>query len=385
VSRRRRALLGLEAGLGHFRLASRRSRALVRHRGPKPGAYPGALALPEGAPAPEIRAVRYAPDRCEEQSIASPDALSALRVPEGEGVLWVDVRGFGDRAALERLGELFRIHPLALADAVHVPQRPKLEDFEDRHLLVTRMARLTDRRTVELEQLSLIIGPGFVITLQERPEDPVLEPVRERLRAGVGQIRRKGSDYLAYAILDAVIDGYFPVIEALGETLEDLETEVTARPRPTTLAAIHAVRRTLLVLHRVVWRQRDALNALLRDEHSPLEPSTRVYLRDALDHAVQILDAIETSRDLAIGLLELYLSTISHRTNEIMKTLTVMATIFIPLTYIVGIYGMNFDVMPELRWPWGYAFVWAVMLAVAGGLLAWFWRRGWLGDRGDSR
>jgi magnesium transporter len=385
VSRRRRPLLGLEAGLGHFRLASRRSRALVRHRGPKPGAYPGALALPEDAPAPEIRCVRYAPDRCEERPLEGADALASLRPPDAEGVLWVDVRGFGDRAALERLGEVFRIHPLALADAVHVPQRPKLEDFEDRHLIVTRMARLTDRRTVELEQLSLIVGPGFLITLQERPEDPVLEPVRERLRAGVGHIRRMGSDYLAYAVLDAVIDGYFPVIEALAETLEDLETEVTARPRPTTLAAIHAVRRTLLVLHRVVWRQRDALNALLRDEHSPLEAATRVYLRDALDHAVQILDAIETSRDLAIGLLELYLSTISHRTNEIMKTLTVMATIFIPLTYIVGVYGMNFDVMPELRWRFGYPLVWAVMLAVAGGLLAWFWRRGWLGNGDDSR
>jgi magnesium transporter len=381
MSPRRRSRL-LAAPRKILRFTSRRSRVLVRKREAGPGAPPGHLEIPAGAPPPRIRVMAYSPERCDELEIGDVETLADL-LAKHEGVLWVDVHGYGDRAVLERIRQIFGFHPLALADAVNVPQRPKVEDFDERYLIVTRLARLLEDQAVELEQLSLLIGPSFVVTLQEGMAE-CLEPVRQRLREGAGPIRRARADYLAYALLDTAVDSYFPVVEALGEELERLEDEVLESPTPRAAAGIHATRRVLLVLHRLLWRQRDALTMLLRDDTSPFDERSKLYLRDTQDHVLQILDAIETFRDLAIGLLDLYLSSISNRMNEIMKTLTIMATIFIPLTFIAGVYGMNFEHMPELAWRWGYALSLGLMAGVALGLVFWLWRRGWLGNAAGS-
>ncbi len=361
--------------VGALRFAGGRARDLFRHAPLPPGARPGTLAIPADAPPPRLHAFVYGPGRCEEHEVPDAAALAALR--DEDAVTWIDVQGFGNRAAIDKIRETFDIHPLAMADVVNVPQRSKVEDYGDRHLIVTRMARLGAEGELTLEQVSFVLGPGWLLTFQERTGD-VFDPVRERLRTGVGLLRQSGPDYLAYALIDALVDGYFPVAEALGEGLEGLEEEVMGRPSRATLARIHRVRRTLLALHRIQWRQRDALSMLARDESLPFRPEVRVYLRDVYDHAVQILDVIETYRELTVGLMDIYLSSVSNRMNQVMKTLTVMASIFIPLTFLAGIYGMNFENMPELRWRWGYYAVWGVMVGVGLALLAWFWRRGWL-------
>jgi magnesium transporter len=279
---------------------------------------------------------------------------------------------------LEEIREVLGIHPLAMADVVHVPQRPKAELHDDRLLVITQMARVAESGAVDVEQVSLILGPGFVVSFQERPGD-VFDAVRTRIRSAASRIRHSGADYLLYALIDAVIDGYFPVVEALGGVVEVLEEEVIERPSRAALTRIHATRRTLLTLHRVQWRQRDAVSSMLRDEGLPISETVQPYLRDTHDHAFQTLDAIDTYREMVVGLMDLYLSSASHRMNEVMKTLTIVATIFIPLTFMAGVYGMNFDYMPELRWQWGYPAFWASMAGLGGILLLWFRRRGWLG------
>ena len=290
--------------------------------------------------------------------------------------------GFGDWGQLEALRETLGIHPLAMADVVHVPQRPKAE-LHDRHLLViTQMAQVREPGSIQVEQVGLILGPGWVASFQEQPGD-VFDPVRKRIREASPRVRGMGADYLLYALIDAVIDGYFEVVEALGAVIDSLEEEVIDGSDRAALNRIHTTRRTLLQLHRVQWRQLDAVNTLLRNEEFPLSEAVQPYLRDAHDHTFQTLDALETFRDMVVGLMDLYLSAASHRMNEVMKTLTIVATIFIPLTFMSGVYGMNFDYMPELHWHWGYPTFWIAMLALGGGLLVWFRRRGWLGDGDD--
>jgi magnesium transporter len=347
-------------------------------RKPPPGAQPGALHVPEGAPAPQMTAMIWDADRLEERRLDGPEDVAALPLGDGR-VAWIDLDGFGDEAVLQQVGAILGIHPLALADIVHVPQRPKAEMHGDRLLVIAQMASVGAGGAIEVEQVSLVLGPGWVATFQEWPGD-VFEPVRVRIRSRTARICSEGPDYLAYALLDAIVDGYFPVVEALGAAIEELEEEVIEKPTPDTLARIHATRRTLLHLHRVQWRQRDALGSLLRADEFPFGAAVRPYLRDAHDHAFQTLDAMDTQRELVVGLLDVYLSNASNRLNEVMKTLTVVATVFIPLTFLVGVYGMNFEHMPELHWRWGYPAVWGVMLAVVAGLLLWFRRRGWLGD-----
>ncbi|HET6303310.1 MAG TPA: magnesium/cobalt transporter CorA [Myxococcota bacterium] len=356
------------------------SRIRFTRRAPPPGTRPGVLVVPEGAPKPVVRVMRYDAGQVEEKPVEDVEQLAALVV--GGGVTWIDVQGFGDPAFLERIREILGIHPLAMADVVNVPQRPKAEPYGDRYLVVTRMATMLPERRIHLEQLSLVIGPGWVATFQEDPGD-CFDPLRERIRHGLGVIRRMGADFLAYALLDAVVDGYFPVVEELGGVLEALEEEAMEDADRATLGRIHAARRLLLQLERLQWQQRESLSGMLHSAESPFSDPVRLYLRDVHDHAVQVLDVIETYRQMTVGLVEIYLSSVNNRMNEVMKTLTVVATIFIPLTFLVGVYGMNFDYMPELRERWGYAAVWAVMLVVALGLVYWFHRRGWL-ERGDG-
>jgi len=377
-SRKHRTISGSSArGSAQFtRLAGARSRTLLHRRARTPGARPGTMRIPADAPPPRIHAMSYDLDRLEEREIEDVETLISYR--DASRVVWIDVAGFGNEPILRRIGEIFGVHPLAMADVVNVPQRPKVEDYNDRHLIVTLMARLREPHTVDVEQISLILGPGWLLTFQERPAD-VFEPVRKHIRAGVSPIRRMGPDYLACALLSAIVDGYFPVVEAMGEEIDRLEEEAMDRPARSTSHQIHEIRRLLISLHRIQWRQRDALASMLHEEPSPFTAPVRVYLRDVYDHSVQALDAIETSRDLVVGLMDIYLSSVSNRMNEVMKTLTIMASIFIPLTFLVGIYGMNFDYMPELHWRWAYHALWGAMIAIVIGLAIWFRARGWIG------
>jgi magnesium transporter len=355
-----------------LRLGKARKRRAAR------GSTPGTLGDLTGAAPPRIDVITYSAQGFEEKPLTDVEDLAHL-VQDRSRVCWIDVESFGDGRTLARIGEILGIHPLFMADVVNVPQRPKADLYEGRLLLVSQMTRLVDDQ-IDVEQVSLVLGPGWVVTFQERPGD-VFDPVRARIRTGA-RVRQMGADFLTYALLDAVIDGYYPVVESLSLALETLEEDVLAHPTRETLLRVHNVRRTLVSLHRTLWRQRDAIAALLRDTECPFSEPVKVYLRDAYDHAFQIVDAIDAYRDMAAGLMELYLTSASHRMNEVMKTLTLVATIFIPLTFVVGVYGMNFDYMPELHWRYGYFVVWGVMIVLGAGLYAWFRRRGYLDGGG---
>jgi magnesium transporter len=234
-----------------------------------------------------------------------------------------------------------------------------------------------------VEQVSLVLGKHYLLTVQEEPSRDCFQPVRDRIRAGKGSIRKQGPDYLAYTLIDAIIDGFFPVLEAYGERIEELEDEVVTKPTRRTIEKIYQIRRELLALRRAIWPQRDAINSIIRDGSDLISPEVRVYLRDCYDHAVQVMDMVETYRELTSGLMDIYLSSVGNRMNEIMKLLTVISSIFIPLTFIAGVYGMNFNTeksplnMPELNWYWGYPACLGLMAAIAIGLIFFFWRRGW--------
>jgi len=349
-----------------------------RHKAP--GLPPGTLTAPAGAYVPKtIRVIHFTADAVEE--IEVPSARDVARYRDKEGVTWINLDGLGNVEMIRELGELFGLHPLALEDALTVHQRPKVDDFENHLFIVLRMLHF--EADVETEQVSIFLGPNFVFTFQEHPGD-CLEPVRDRLRKGTGQLRRQGADYLVYAIMDAVIDNYFPFLERVGEVVENLENDVVADPSSRTLGRVHDIKRNLLDVRRAVWPLRDAINALLRDESPLVRKPTRPYLRDCYDHTVHVLDIVETYRELAGGLMEAYLSSVSNKMNEVMKVLTVIATIFIPLTFVAGIYGMNYKWMPELGWRWGYPAVLIFMFAVAITMLIIFHRKGWLRGRKED-
>ena len=353
-------------------------------RKPPPGSAPGTLVPPEGAQPTRIHAICYGPTELNERSDVPLGDLEDLI--ESQPVAWIDVHGLADVETLRRIGTLFDLHPLALEDIVHVHQRPKVEFYDDHLILFTRM--LHTGEALRGEQLVIVLAEGLVVTFQEQPGD-CLEPVRERLRAGKGKIRSAGADYLAYAIFDAVIDSYFPLLEAFGERVEALETEVLTDPKPDSLTRIHGLKRELMELRRAVWPKREAVNELLRDGSALIGADIHVYFRDCYDHIVQLMEFSESYREIATGLSETYLSSVSTKMNEVMKVLTIIATIFIPLGFIAGVYGMNFDPavspynMPELDWYLGYPLALGLMLAVAIGLVVYFRRKGWLGDRGN--
>jgi magnesium transporter len=295
-------------------------------------------------------------------------------------ITWVEVEGVSDERSMRRIGELFRIHPLALADIVNTGQRPKAEAYADFEFVIARMACPRDGHEFDLEQVSVVLGREFVVSFHEGERD-IFEPVRHRIRSGA-LVRQMRADYLAYALVDTLIDGYYPIVEALGEHLEELEDAVSESPAKELLAKIHRARRNILTFVRVIHQQRDAVGAMMRSDHPMVSDAVRVYLRDSFDHALQISDVLDTFREIALGLVEVYLSSVSHRTNETIKVLTILSSIFIPLTFIVGVYGMNFDFMPELHWRYGYHLTWAIMLAVVTALLVYFRRNGWIGTKG---
>jgi magnesium transporter len=292
-------------------------------------------------------------------------------------VSWLNVDGLHDVDLIQRIGTHFGIHPLVLEDIAAVNQRPKVEEYEDYVYVVLHMLSFeAGVKRIQKEQLSLILGRNFVFSFQERAGD-VFDPVRERIRAAKGRIRSSGPDYLAYALMDAVVDGYYGILESIGDEVEDLDAAVMESPEQSTLHQIHDLKREMLVMRRAVWPVREVMSQLLRADNSLIAEGTRIFLRDVYDHSVQVLDTVETLRDLTGGLTDLYLSSVGHRQNEVMKVLTIMASIFIPLTFMAGVYGMNFQYMPELRMHWAYPVVLGLMAGVAG-LMAWYFRRkGW--------
>lgn len=352
---------------------------LTRRRTP-PGSPPGTLVPDPRALRPKIRVICYDAAALEERQVSDLKEIGPLiaRWP----VTWVNVDGLGGLDVIRGLGEVFGLHGLALEDVVNVHQRPKVETYADHIFIVTRMA--TGDGRIDTEQVAMFLGENYLLTFQERPGD-CFDPVRARLKTQAGRIRQAKADYLAYALLDAVVDGYFPVLERYGELVESLEDGVIARPDSDLVSQIHDLKRDLLTLRRAIWPQREMINSLIRDESPFVAEPTRIYLRDCYDHAIQLLDMVETYREIASSLVDIYLSSVSARMNEVVKVLTVIATIFIPLTFITGVYGMNFDPtrspwnMPELGWYWGYPFALGLMAAVAIGLLIYFRRRGWVG------
>ncbi|MEH1872989.1 magnesium/cobalt transporter CorA [Nostoc sp.] len=349
----------------------------------QPGTLPGTIFIDADAPPPIIFLIDYNQTNFIREEIATPE--ECIPYLEMESISWVDVQGLGSQDILQRLGNVFQLHPLVLEDVVNVPERPKTEDYEDQLLFISRMVVPKERTCgFHSEQVSLILGKKYLLTVQEEPQHDCFEGVRSRIEKNKGIIRKQGADYLAYALLDAIIDGFFPVLELYGERIEELEEEVIVKPTPQTLQDIYQIRRELLQLRRAIWPQRDAINSLIRDAPDLITEEVRIYLRDCYDHTVQVMDMVETYRELSSGLMDVYLSAVSNKMNEIMKVLTVVSTIFIPLTFVAGIYGMNFNTekspynMPELNWYWGYPACLTLMGAIALGLLLFFWRRGWL-------
>jgi magnesium transporter len=341
-----------------------------------PGLPPGTFAASAAAYIPKsIHLFHYTADSLEETDVAFVDDIA--RYKDKEGITWVNVDGLGNADIIHELGALFGVHPLAIEDVLSARQRPKVDDYGSHIYLVIQMLRCEE--TLETEQVSIFLGPNFVLTFEERPGD-CLEPVREHLRKGAGPLRRQGADYLVHAIVDTIVDNYFPFLERLGEAVEEIENEVVASPTRRTLAHVHDVRRDLIDVRRCTWPLRDAINSLLRSDNPVVGRTTQLYLRDCYDHVVLVIDVLETYRELIGQLMEVYVSSVSNRLNEVIKVLTVVATIFIPLTFIVGLYGMNFKWMPELEWPWGYPAVLGVMILVTVGMLLFFRHKGWLGE-----
>lgn len=327
-----------------------------------------------------LQVIAYNRDDVQELEIKNLDELDNLR--QDFTVLWLNIVGLGDRNCMEQIARKFNLHPLAIEDIVNLGQRPKIDEYEDFLFAVIRMPHQNPDRLIT-EQVSIFLGDRFVITVQEYEGD-CLDDVRKRIRNGGFRLRRAGPDSLTYAIIDAIIDCYFPVLEEYGDRLEHIENNVLAQSSDDQLNEIHAIKRDLITLRRVIWPLRDALNTTIRDGHKLITDETIIYLRDCYDHAVRLMDLVESGRELCSDLISLYLTQVNNRMNEVMKVLTIIATIFIPLTFITGLYGMNFDSeasplnMPELHWYFGYPMVLSILMITGLGLLWFMIRRGWI-------
>lgn len=351
---------------------------LIKRISRKTGLPPGALVHVGEKKQEEakITVMDYDQDAFETRQAGSVEECFPFK--DTQTVTWINVDGLHDVEILKKLGECYGLHALVLEDILNTGQRPKIEDFEEYLFVVLKMLyRDTDTNEIVSEQVSLVLTQHVVISFQEREGD-VFAPVRERIKNGKGKIRKMGADYLAYALLDAVVDHYFIVLEELGEKIESMEEGLVSDPKPETLQAIYGMKRELIYLRKSVWPLREVVSSLERGEPVLIKDVTQVYLRDLYDHTIQVIDTIETFRDTVSGMLDIYLSSTSNRMNEVMKVLTIIATIFIPLGFVAGLYGMNFDYMPELHWPGGYFFALTIMLLVGGSMLLYFRRKRWI-------
>lgn len=348
---------------------------------PSLGASPGIESMRDVATPPKpgevtVRCVDYGPEGLVQTTVDDLDGFLKQPRPEASKVRWINVDGLHPNV-VDRLRRHFGFHTLAAEDVLRVPQRPKVEDYEGHLFIVLRMLRLEEDR-IEPEQVSFFLFGDTLLTFQERSGD-VWDPVRERLKNEQSRLRQQDVSYLLYSLADSLIDHCFPILEHFGDRLEDLEDMVMDNPTATVQHAIHRVRRELTLLRRVIWPSREVISLLTREETKEMSPFAKTYMRDVYDHAIQVMDVVETYREMAGGLNELYMSTVSNRMNEVMKVLTMMASFFIPITFIAGVYGMNFEHIPELSWPYSYAVFWAVCVGVVIGLAYYFWRKGWMG------
>lgn len=357
--------------------AKRRNAALSR-RSTKAGLPPGTL-VHIGEKRQEtvhIAYMDYDEGRFQEkQGVTIEECLAFKNTPT---VTWINIDGIDDIPVIEKIGKAYDLHPLILEDIVTVGQRPKFDNYERyAYIVLTMLSYNPSNHMVESEQVSIVFGTNFVLSLQEKVGD-LFDPIRDRIRFAKGRIRKMGADYLAYSLIDAIVDNYFGILEKIGERIDGMEDELIERPTEEILRQIHSLKREMMSLRRSSWPLRELISAMHRDESALISSQTRVYLRDVYDHTIQIIDTIENFRDIVAGMLDIYLSSLSNRMNAVMKVLTIIATIFIPLTFVAGVYGMNFEHMPELRWPWAYPAVLMMMLAIAGVMLAYFRRKKWL-------
>jgi magnesium transporter len=324
----------------------------------------------------KITLMNYDPENLVETQLPAIEASFPYR--DTPPVSWINVDGLHEIDVIEKIGAHFGIHPLVLEDIVNTGQRTKAEEFENYIFIVLKMLVYDETaERISAEQVSLILGPHFLFSFQEKEGD-VFESVRERIRKARGRIRKSGCDYLAYALMDAIVDHYFVILEKLGDKIELVEEQLLENTTRQMLEDIHHLKREMIFLRKQVWPLREVLNSLIKDPSELIGETTRVFLRDVYDHSIQVIDTIESFRDVLSGLSDLYLSTISNRMNEVMKVLTIIATIFIPLTFIAGIYGMNFEFMPELKWHWAYPALWLVLIIIAYAMISWFRKKKWL-------
>ncbi len=349
-------------------------RKTFRSRSNKSGLPPGSLVYVGEERTGEITITCTSYDRANISHWQPADPAECT--PGPDRVLWLDMAGVHQPDVLALWGKAFGLHPLVLEDILNTEHRPKLEEFENQLFFVLKALKVSnDIPGLVEDQVSLVLGPGYVLSFQEKGGE--FEAVQGRLHQGKGRIRSSGADYLAYALIDSVVDHYFAVLEHIGQRIDDLQEKLLADPDQSCMGSIHAIKKDVLLVRKAVWPMRETLNAVLREDSDLVGEDTRIYFRDVYDHSVQLLDTVETFRDMIAGMFDTYLSSVSLRMNEVMKVLTIMATIFIPLTFIVGLYGMNFQHMPELHWEWGYPAVLMVMAAIVAVMFWYFKRRKW--------
>jgi magnesium transporter len=353
-----------------------KTKSLKRHS-KKAGLPPGTLVHIGEKKAEKVRITYIDYDEQNFQERQVPDIEECFPFKETQTITWINIDGIHNVDIIEKIGKHFDLHSLILEDILNTTQRPKFEDYDSHLFIVLKMLMSTgEKQLVQSEQVSIVVGRKFVLSFQESIGD-VFEPIRDRIRKSKGRIRKMDSDYLAYALLDAVVDGYFSVLETTGDKIESIEEQLAKEPTEEILRQIHSLKRKMIFLRKSIWPLRELISTLQRSESGLIAESTGVFLRDVYDHTIQVIDTVESHRDIVSSLLDLYLSSISNKMNTVMKVLTIIATIFIPLTFVAGIYGMNFKYMPELEWRWSYALVWLVMIVIAIGMIKYFRKKKW--------
>ena len=359
-----------------------------KYRHSPPGTSPGALNIPSDALKVNINSMMYDQNECIEKKLLSIEDIKNQLDGFPDKIHWFDIKGFNDKVFLEKLADYFEIHRLQIEDVVDIYQRPKSEDFHNHIFFISRVLTCVND-VLQNDQLSLFVGKNYVISMQDHYDD-IFEPVRIRIREKKGYIRRSGPDYLAYSLMDIAVDNYFPILERLGDRLDEMQEAILSSPSKEALNTVLSIKRDLIVLRRTVWSERDKLNDILRSSFSRISESTKIYYRDTYDHCIQLLDLVESNKEVTASLMDVYHSSLSNRLNQVMKVLTIISTIFIPLTFIVGLYGMNFSRvdpvtgqfypmnMPELYSPHGYIIVCFVMVLIVIAQIIFFFKKGWL-------